>query len=78
MKKRQLNARLPEPLRRATRTVAAHLNWKVEEIAEVAYSMVLGSTDELIQAKQRKIEEAAKRLRVTFNLAESQMTGLAA
>ncbi len=66
MKKEQLNARIPGPLRLATNTVAASLGWKKEEIVEVALASVLGSKDRLVLAKREKIQEKSKELDLSF------------
>lgn len=78
MEKRQFNARLPLPLRRAAINIADRLDWTREEIAEVAYATLFGSNDRLILAKKEKVEEVVKQLSLSFNDAEPQSVGMAA
>ena len=75
MEKKQFNARIPAKLRRATSLVVASLEWSNEDIAEVALATLLGSRDELLLAKKRKIEQAAKELHLSFDLPEHQSAG---
>jgi hypothetical protein len=67
MQKDQFNARIPGTLRRAVVTTAAALGMTNEQMAELAFSVLLGTDDEVKQAQKRKVERVVRDLRLSFD-----------
>ena len=76
MKKEQFNTRIPAPLRRAVAAVAGALDLTNEQMAEIALATLLGSEDAAVQSRQKKIEQTAKRMRLSFDEPQLQLAGV--
>lgn len=78
MEKTQFNVRVPPKIKDVAVQVADALDWMRDEIAEAAYVALFGTKDEVLNAKVRKAQKTAKRLKLTlsFEWPEFLATGM--
>ena len=74
--KEQLNARVRSPLRSAIGRLAHECNFTNEELVEVAFAALIGTKDNVIEAKRAMAQMKAKELKLSFEQASFQQIGL--
>lgn len=67
----QFNTRISPTLKRAAKTVAAYLDWTIDDVDALAVAVLLGANGEMIE-KKKKVEQAVRKLNLTFNVPDRQ------
>lgn len=67
--KQQFNARVRGSLRAAVDKLAGECNFTNEELVEVAFAALIGTKDNVIDAKRAMAQMKAKELKLTFEKA---------
>lgn len=82
--KEQWNVRLKPKTKRAVTKLSDALGFSREDVTEIAFAALFDAKDELTMAKRNMAKRAIEQLKLSvaadpsFNVPESQLTGLAA
>ncbi len=73
--KQQLNARVRSELRQAVEELSNACNFTNEEIVEAAFAALIGTKDNVVDAKRVLAQMKAKELKLSFEQAARQPNG---